>query len=141
MVKRKTSCGNARMCSMLLINVTRSASYETLPNRRLFPARSGLTSRFPLRNRSWWEEADEQQRSTLEKRNTLEEGQKRGCCGSTELGIVVPRALWREIFCRKRGTGTKKEKREKGVSFYRPHNHNSAHEKLTKFREHLSQSR
>src|SRR5712691_9469929 len=49
MAKRKTSCGNARMCSMLLTNVTRSASYEALPNHRLFPARSGLTSR--LRHR------------------------------------------------------------------------------------------
>jgi len=36
---------------MLLTNVTRSASYEALPNHRLFPARSGLTSRFPLRHR------------------------------------------------------------------------------------------
>src|SRR5467141_5434647 len=51
MAKRKTSCGNARMFSMLLTNVTRSASYEALPNHRLFPARSGLTSRFPLRHR------------------------------------------------------------------------------------------
>src|SRR5215469_1060815 len=51
MAKRKTSCGNARMCSMLLTNVTRSASYEVLPSHRLFPARSGLTSRFPLRHR------------------------------------------------------------------------------------------
>jgi len=51
MAKRKTSCGNARRCSMLLTNVTRSASYERLPNHRLFPARSGLTSRFPLWHR------------------------------------------------------------------------------------------
>ena len=51
MAKRKTHCGNARRCSMLLTNVTRSASYEALPNHRLFPARSGLTSRFPLRYR------------------------------------------------------------------------------------------
>src|SRR5882724_6917419 len=49
MAKRKTSCGNARRCSMLLTNVTRSALYEALPNHRLFPARSGLTSR--LRHR------------------------------------------------------------------------------------------
>src|SRR6266699_4440549 len=54
MVKRKTSCSNARMCSMLLTNVTRSASYEALPNHCLFPVRSGLTSRFPLRNRWLW---------------------------------------------------------------------------------------
>src|SRR5438270_14052174 len=45
MAKRKTSCGNARMCSMLLTNFTRSASYEALPHHRLFPARSGSTSR------------------------------------------------------------------------------------------------
>src|SRR5436309_13329163 len=51
MAKRKTSCGNARMFSMLLTNGTRSASYEALPKHRLFPARSGLTSRFPLRHR------------------------------------------------------------------------------------------
>jgi hypothetical protein len=44
---------------MLLTNVTRSASYEALPHHRLFPAKSGLTSRFPLRNRSLWEVADE----------------------------------------------------------------------------------
>ena len=50
MAKRKTSCGNARKCSMLPISVTRSASYEALPNRRLFPAKYGLTSRVPLRN-------------------------------------------------------------------------------------------
>src|SRR6266481_123913 len=54
MGKRKTFCGNARKCSMLLTNVTRSASYEALPNHRLFPAKSGLTSRFPLRNRGLW---------------------------------------------------------------------------------------
>jgi hypothetical protein len=40
MAKRKTFSGNARMCSMLLTNVTRSASYETLPNHRPFPAKS-----------------------------------------------------------------------------------------------------
>src|SRR5207302_9556502 len=45
MVKRKTSCGNARMRSMLLTNVTRSASYDALPNHRSFPTKSGLTSR------------------------------------------------------------------------------------------------
>jgi hypothetical protein len=38
-----------------------------------------------------------QQRSTLEKRNAFEEGQKRGSCGSTELAIVAPRRSWREI--------------------------------------------
>src|SRR5712664_1583687 len=54
MAKRKTFCGNARKCSMLLTNVTRSASYEALPNHRLFPAKSGLTSRFPLWNRGLW---------------------------------------------------------------------------------------
>ena len=59
MVKRKTFCGNAKMYSTLLTNVTRSASYEALPNHRLFPARSGLTSRFPILNRCQWEEANE----------------------------------------------------------------------------------
>src|SRR5260370_41827743 len=54
MAKRKTSCGNARKGSMLLPNVTRSASYETLPHHRLFPAKSGLTSRSPVRNRCLW---------------------------------------------------------------------------------------
>jgi hypothetical protein len=44
---------------MLLTNVTRSASYEALPNHRPLPTKSGLTSRFPLRNRCLWEEADE----------------------------------------------------------------------------------
>src|SRR5437868_7954153 len=79
MAKRKTSCGNARMCSMLLTNFARSASYEALPNHRLFPAKFGLTG--PLWNR--WP-----QRSTLKMRNAFEEGQKRGYCGSTELEIV-----------------------------------------------------
>src|SRR5271169_5782558 len=59
MAKRKTHCGNVRMYSMLLTNVTRSASYEALPNHRLLPAKSGLTSRFPLRKRRLWEQADE----------------------------------------------------------------------------------
>ena len=40
-----------------------------------------------------------QQRTTLEKRNASEEGQKRGCCGSTEVAIVVARRSWREISC------------------------------------------
>src|SRR5205085_11425678 len=110
MAKRKTSCGNARMCSMLLTNFTRSASYEALPNHRLFPAKFGLTG--PLWNR--WP-----QRSTMKMRNAFEEGQKRGYCGSTELEIVAPRRSWREIFLWKTPT----------------------HEKLTKCREHLSQSR
>jgi hypothetical protein len=39
------------------------------------------------------------QRSTLENRNAPEERQKRGCCGSTELSIVVARRSWREIPC------------------------------------------
>jgi len=60
-----------------------------------------------------------QQRSTLEKRNALEEEQKRGCCRSTELAIVVARRSWREISLWK----TQQMK------------------KLNKFREHLSQSR
>src|SRR5437016_12930892 len=54
MAKRKTFCGNARKCSMLLTNVTQCASHQALPNHRLFPAKSGLTSRFPLRNRGLW---------------------------------------------------------------------------------------
>ena len=72
---------------MLLTNVTRSALYEALPNHRSFPAKSGLTSRLPHRNRYLWEEADEQAASLLEKRNALAERQKRGCCGSTALAI------------------------------------------------------
>ena len=36
-------------------------------------------------------------RSTLKKRNALEERQKRGYCGSTKLAIVVPTRSWREI--------------------------------------------
>jgi len=59
------------------------------------------------------------QRSPLEKRNVLEEGQKRGCRGSTALAIVVARRSWREI------------------SFGK----NPTFKKLTKFREHLSKSR
>ena len=35
--------------------------------------------------------------STLEKRNAPEQGQKQGCCGSTELAIVVARRSWSEI--------------------------------------------
>jgi hypothetical protein len=38
-----------------------------------------------------------QQRSPLEKRNVLEEGQKQGCYVSTALAIVVARRSWREI--------------------------------------------
>jgi len=78
---------------MLLTNVTRNALYEALPNHRPFPAKSGLTSRFSLPNRLLWEEAAE----TAALRNALEERQKRGCCGSTQLAIVVARRSWREI--------------------------------------------
>src|SRR6266403_1741293 len=99
MAKRKTSCGNARMYSMLLTNVTRSASYEALPNHWLFPARSGLTSRCPLRKRCLWENAD-----------APEQRQKRGCCGSTALAIVVARRSWREISLWKTGDRHRKKK-------------------------------
>src|SRR5437868_14381443 len=116
MAKRKTSCGNARMCSMLLTNVTRSASYEALPNHRLFPVRSGSTSRFPLRNRCLWEKADETAAIYLGKAKCACGGKKWKCCGSTGSAIVVARRSWREI------------------SWWET-------EKLTKFREHLSQSR
>jgi hypothetical protein len=57
--------------------------------------------------------------TVLEKRNALEERQKRGCCGSTELEIVAPRPSWRESFLWK----------------------TLPNEKLNKFREHLSQGR
>jgi hypothetical protein len=70
-----------------------------------------------------------QQRSTLEKRNVLEEGQKRACCGSTELAIVVARRSWREISLWKTGDPKNGE------------HPNPTYEKLTKFREYLSQSR
>ena len=40
----------------------------------------------------------------LKKRNTPEKRQKRGCCGSTELPIVVATRSWREISCGKLGT-------------------------------------
>jgi hypothetical protein len=74
------------------------ASYEALPSHPSFPARSGLTSRSPLRNRYPWEEADETAAIYFgKKRKALEEGQKRGCCRSTELAIVVTRRSWREI--------------------------------------------
>ena len=39
----------------------------------------------------------------LKKRNAPEKRQKRGCCGSTELPIVVARRSWREISCEKLG--------------------------------------
>jgi len=68
MVKRKTFCGNAKMCSMLLTNVTRSASYEALPNHGPLPAKSGLTSRLPLRNRCLWEKSDETAAKALPRR-------------------------------------------------------------------------
>jgi hypothetical protein len=51
-----------------------------------------------------------QQRSTLEKRHALEEGQKRVCCGSTELAIVVARRSWREISLWKIGDRHKNKK-------------------------------
>jgi hypothetical protein len=63
-----------------------------------------------------------QQRSTLKKRNAPEKHQKRGCCGSTKLPIVVARRSWRDILCGKLSP-------------------NPTQEQFTKFREHLSQSR
>ena len=40
----------------------------------------------------------------LKKRKAPEKRQKRGCCGSTELPIVVARRSWREISRGKLGT-------------------------------------
>ncbi len=51
-----------------------------------------------------------QLQSTLEKQNALEERQKRGCCGSTELAIIVARRSWREFLCGKLRIGTKRKK-------------------------------
>ena len=39
----------------------------------------------------------------LKKRNAPEKRQKQGCCGSTELPIVVATRSWREISCEKLG--------------------------------------
>ena len=65
---------------MLLTNVTRSASYETLPNHRPFPAvwinKPVQSEPLPVGRRQ---------------RNALDGRQKWGCCGSTELAIVVAR--------------------------------------------------
>jgi hypothetical protein len=36
--------------------------------------------------------------------------QKPGCCGSSELAIVVPAASWREIFWEKPWNGHQKQK-------------------------------
>ena len=91
------------------------------------------------------------QRSTLGKGNAHEEGQNRGCSGSTELAIVVSRRSWREISLWKAGDRHKERKEEQkernaggncarlysirggnprslrissnGVSFRGPHNH------------------
>jgi hypothetical protein len=38
---------------------------------------------------------------------------RRGCCGSTGMGIVAPKRSWREIFCEKLGTDTKEKKQSK----------------------------
>ena len=40
----------------------------------------------------------------LKKRKASEQRQKRGCCGSTALPIVVAGRSWREISCGKLGT-------------------------------------
>src|SRR5467141_3299247 len=119
MAKRKTSCGNARVCSMLPTNVTRSASYEALPNHRPFPAKSGLTGRFPLRNRCRREEADETASDLVWK---SEMRLRRGKSGDT-----VGRPSWRSSLLG-----------DPGAKFLVE---NPTNEKLTKFREHLSQSR
>src|SRR6267378_756821 len=102
-------------------------------HRTLILARSGSTSRFPLRNRCLWEEADEtlgrqysadQRRprfpwrrshagsDLLWEREKHEEGQNRGCSGSTELAIVVSRRSWREISLWKAGDRHKERKEE-----------------------------
>jgi hypothetical protein len=46
----------------------------------------------------------------LKKRKAPEKRQKRGCCGSTELPIVVATRSWREISCGKLGTLIKQTK-------------------------------
>jgi hypothetical protein len=64
---RAKCCGLMRSDSTMGMHGERNVRpvYEALPQHRLFPARSGLTSRFQLQK------------------------QKRGCRGSTELPIVV----------------------------------------------------
>jgi hypothetical protein len=42
-------------------------------------------------------EAISRQLRSSEKRNAPNERQKRGCCGSSQLAIVVPTRSWREI--------------------------------------------
>ena len=83
---RKPSCGNAKRCWIPPTNFTRSASYAALLNHPNFPAKSGSTSRLPLRRRRLWEREKRasleaiscQQRSTLEKRSVLPRGTKTG---------------------------------------------------------------
>src|ERR1700745_1160078 len=117
MAKRKASCGNARRCSMSLTNVTRGASDEALPHHRLSPASSGLTNRFPLQNRCLWKEAISCQ-AAIYFGNALEEGKR---------GDAVGRPRWRSSF-----------QGDPGAKFLCEIPTN---EKLTKFREYLSQSR
>jgi hypothetical protein len=82
---------------MLLTNVIRSASSEALPNHRSFPAKYGLTSRLPFRNRCLWEQADEPTATSFGKANAFEERQKRVCCGSIALAIVIDRRSWESV--------------------------------------------
>lgn len=52
----------------------------------------------------------------MRRMDVRKKGKTRGCCGSTELGIVALRRSWREIFCEKRRTRTKQEKTGAGLS-------------------------
>jgi hypothetical protein len=52
--------------------------------------------------------------------NAHEQDQNGGCCGSTELAIVVPRRSWRGIFLCKTGDRHKERKKEQKGKKQRP---------------------
>jgi len=74
----------------------------------------------------------------LKKRKAPEKRQKRGCCGSTELPIVVAKRSWRQSSLWDTGIGPKR-KRDAAIHLTKVENNelhpNPAREKLTKFRE------
>ena len=82
----------------------RSLKYEEvyLRDYQFVPeARAGIEKYFKFYNHERLHQAwtiRRQRRCTLEKANAPEEKQNRGCYGSTELAIVVPRRCWREVF-------------------------------------------
>ena len=107
--RRAATPGRARCCLSTSPGALRTKlSQTTGSSHRRLDQQAGSNSRTAASGRR--EAIRCRQRSTSGKGNALGGGQNRGCCGSTELAIVVPRRSWREISLWKTGDRHKRRR-------------------------------